>query len=91
MPKKVELNLTEEKRKELEWHEKHNSKPYIRERASAILKVAGGMSVRAVALRGLSKPRMRNTVSAWIRRYRKKGVEGLPIESGRGRKPSFSP
>ena len=69
----------------------HHPKPYVRERAAAILKVAAGQPVRRVAAGGLLKPRREETVSAWVYRYLDAGVGGLLVGPGRGRKPAFSP
>jgi hypothetical protein len=61
-----ELALTTEQRVELEWVRDHHVKPYVRERAAAILKVAGGQSIRQVALHGLLRCREPETVKEWI-------------------------
>ena len=67
------------------------AKPYLRERAGAILKVAAGRSAAAVARDGLLRRRYPDTVALWLRRYRAEGAAGLAIRPGRGRKPAFSP
>jgi len=90
MAKPLTITLTGEQRHELELARAYHERPYVRERASAILKIASGMSARQVALRGLMKPRDPDTVYAWIRRYRKEGLEGLLVKPGRGRKPTDS-
>jgi transposase len=64
---------------------------YMRERAAAMLKIAEGASPRQVALTGLHKPRKPDTVYDWVKRYLNKGIDGLVIKSGRGRKPAYSP
>jgi transposase len=71
-------------------HDLHRQ-PYLREKAAALLKVADGWTVTDVARHGLLKPRSRNTVTAWLDRYQARGVAGLKIKAGRGRKPAFSP
>lgn len=91
MAQRREVALSKEQKAELEGTRDHHEKPYMRERAAAILKVAGGLAVREVAKNGLYKPRRRETVSAWISRYQQEGLAGLLIQSGRGRKPAFSP
>jgi transposase len=91
MAQQLTLVLTSEQRCELERARNHHEKPYVRERATAILKVAAGWSGRRVALNGLLKPRCPDTVYAWIHRYQAEGLEGLKIKPGRGRKPAFSP
>ena len=91
MPAPLTIELTEEQRIELEALRDHNDKAYLRERASAILKIAGGTSGRQVARHGLLKSRRTATVYEWVARYREKGIEGLRIKSGCGRKPAFFP
>jgi hypothetical protein len=66
-------------------------KPYLRERAAALLKVADGRSAAAVARAGLLRPRQPDTVYRWLARFRAEGAAGLTIRPGRGRKPAFSP
>lgn len=92
MPKPLELMLDDEKeRPELEKIRDHHPKPYVRERAAAILKIADHMSGREVALHGLLKPRCPDSIYDWVKDYRSEGVKGLVIKPGRGRKPAFSP
>jgi transposase len=67
------------------------AKPYLRERAAALLKIADGMSAAAVARTGLLRPRQPDTVYRWLHRFREEGVAGLADRPGRGRKPAFSP
>lgn len=67
------------------------SKPYLRERASAILQVAEGRSGRWVAQNGLLRPRKPDTIYGWLDRYEAKGLAGLPIDEGGGRKAAFEP
>lgn len=66
-------------------------KPYLRERAAALLKIAAGQSPHAVAQEGLLRPRQPDTVYEWLNRYEAEGVAGLTIRDGRGRKPSYEP
>ena len=91
MPKPLTVTLTPEQRNELERVRDRHKKPYVRERAAAILKIADGMSGRQVALNGLLKRRKTDTVYAWVRRYQTEGLTGLLVKPGRGRKPAFSP
>jgi transposase len=91
MPKLLTIQLTTEQRQELEQLRDTHELAYLRERAAAILKIADGLSGRQVAQRGLLRPRYRGTVYDWFHRYEAKGVEGLKIKAGRGRKPAFSP
>lgn len=71
------LALKPEQRDELQWHRDHDSKPYVRERAAAVLKVADGMSPHAVAQRGLLKRRDPDTVYSWLDWYEAEGLAGL--------------
>ncbi len=91
MPKPLHIELSETERTELESIRDTASLPYLRERATAILKVADGMSGSAVAREGLFKRRQYQTVCDWVNRYKAAGVAGLVIRPGRGRKPAFSP
>jgi transposase len=85
------IHLTAEQTEELRWVRDHHQKAYMRERAAAILKVASGLSMLQVALHGLLKPRRYETISEWISRYEHGGVPGLQVQTGRGRRPAFSP
>ncbi|MCB0192196.1 MAG: helix-turn-helix domain-containing protein [Anaerolineae bacterium] len=69
----------------------HAEKPYLRERAAALLKIAGGQAAYAVAQQGLLRPRQPNTVYEWLDRYEAEGIAGLTIRDGRGRKPAYEP
>ena len=85
------VEFTEEQVQELTWTRDHHEKPYMRERAAALLKVASGSSMRAVGKSGLLKYRRIETISDWITRYEQDGLCGLLMHQGRGRKPAFSP
>jgi transposase len=91
MPQPLEIQLTSEQRAELEQIRDHAPKAYQRERAAAILKIAGGQSALQVAEYGLLKRRKYQTVCDWVARYRQHGRAGLGVKPGRGRKPAFSP
>ena len=52
-------------------------KPYMRERAAALLRIARGESPHQVARRGLLKARHPDTVYAWLDGYEQKGLSGL--------------
>ena len=91
MPSKMQLPLSEAERLTLQEMRDHHPLPYLRERATGLLKVADGQSERAVARSGLYKPRWPGTVADWVQRYKADGVAGLVIHPGRGRKPAFSP
>ena len=91
MPSKRRLELDRVARQTLEEMRDHHPKPYLRERAAALLKIAAGASVNWVARYGLHKPRHRDRVTEWLNRYERLGVDGLFIRPGRGRKPAFPP
>ena len=91
MPKRIEVKLTATQVEELEVVRHHHAKPYMRERAAAVLKVAKGETVTAVAEKGLLIRHEPETVSAWIRRYLNAGLAGWTIQQGHGRKAAFSP
>ena len=91
MPAPRTLDLTPEQTQELEHARDHHPKPYLREKAAALLKVAHGHSARWVARYGLLKPRDTGTVYNWLNRYEADGIDGLLIRPGRGRPPAFSP
>lgn len=91
MARPTKVDLTPEQRAELRQAVRRHPRAYIRESASGILKVAGGQSVRQVALHGLSRRRRPETVAEWIPRYLEQGLAGLLVRPGRGRKPAFFP
>jgi hypothetical protein len=91
MPKRRYLILTETEQKELEMVRDNHRKPYMREKASALLKVAAGQSPHQVAIDGLLKSRDPDALYEWLDRYEAEGVKGLEVKDGRGRKPAFSP
>lgn len=86
-----QIHLTVKQTQELTRVRDHHEKAYLRERAAAILKVASGQSMLQVALHGLLKPRRYETISEWITRYEREGLQGLQMHPGRGRKPAFFP
>ena len=85
------VELTEEQRAELVAMVKQDPKPYRRERAAAILKVADGEVAYRVAQHGLLVRRDPDAVYGWLDRFASDGVAGLTIRAGRGRKPTLSP
>lgn len=91
MPRRIRVHLTEAQIKELELVRHQDPKPFMRERASAVLKVAQGQLVSEVAKNGLLIPHEPETVHSWIKSYLQAGVAGWKIRKGRGRKASFSP
>jgi transposase len=91
MPNPLIIELTDAQRAELEDVRDHHTKPYMRERAAAMLKIASGVSGREVARHRLLRPHWPDTIYEWVKRYQAKGIAGLKIKDGRGRKPAFSP
>lgn len=85
------IELTSEQRRQLQRMVRCDPKPYRRERAACLLKIAAGQVAVQVARNGLLRPRDPDTVYAWLDRFEEQGIEGLTIRAGRGRKPSFSP
>jgi transposase len=91
MSKLRTITITKEQQDELKKTVISHPKPYLRERAAAILKVAAGEPGYRVALQGLLRVRDPDTVYEWLDRYESEGLKGLTIRKGRGRKPAFSP
>jgi hypothetical protein len=96
MPQPLTVTLSEEQRADLIDVRDHHDTPHMREKAAAVLKVAGppgeeGQSGRQVALHGLLRQRRPNTVRGWIHTYNEEGIDGFVVEDGRGQKPAFSP
>jgi hypothetical protein len=87
----MKLVLTSAQRKFLLRVRDYHSLPYVRERASAILKLADGMPVMVLSTSGLLRPRARQTIHRWVSRFLEEGEEGLLVKAGRGRKPAFFP
>lgn len=91
MAKRHTLQLTDEQTQTLRQLRDTAEPAYLRERAGALLKIAAGMSPHKVAQSGLLKPRKPDTVYAWLRAYRQRGVQGLRHKPSKGRKPAFAP
>lgn len=83
------LVLTAAQRTELEQARDHDRRPYLRECAAALLKIADGMTAHAVARHGLHKPRDPDTVYRWLTAYAAEGLAGLVHQprGHRGRSP----
>ncbi len=83
------LSLSVAQRSELVALRDHAPRPYLRERAAALLKIADGLSAFAVARTGLLKPRKPDTVYRWMGSYETGGIAGLVMEprGHRGRFP----
>ena len=96
MAQSLRVDLSKKQRDELIDVRDRHDEPYMREKAAAVLKVAGppgqeGQSARQVALSGLLRERRPNTVRGWVHAYKKEGIDGFVVEEGRGQKPAFSP
>ena len=91
MPHVRELSLSAEERRALGRVRDRAPKPYLRERATALLKIAAGIPAAAVAREGLLRVRDPDTVYDWLNRYQAEGIAGLQVRPGAGRKPAFSP
>ena len=91
MAKPHKLELTETEIQVLVELRDTGEPAYLRERASAILKIHAGFSPHEVARNRLLKRRDPDTVYTWLRRYREQGIAGLFHKPGRGRKPAFFP
>ena len=89
MPKRRYLRLDENRRSKLEQVLRRDSRPYMRERASALLQIADGRSAHWVARHGLLHEREPDTVYRWLDAYEERGIEGL-VQLPR-RKRDFSP
>ena len=81
------MDLTKEERAELEQLARHAELPYIRRKALVLLSLADGRAIIEVA--GVLRV-TRQTVYNWQRRYMEKGVVGLSVQAGRGRKPRIN-
>ena len=71
------LKLTKSQHQELADNRDHHPDAYVRERCSALLKVADGQAAYAVARHGLLKPRDPDAVYAWLNFYEAEGLAGL--------------
>ena len=78
MSKILTVCLIPEQEEQLKEIRDTDKRPYMRERATAVLKVASGISCHQVALHGLLKPRDPDTVYDWIHSYQ---AEGLSVFS----------
>ncbi len=83
------LTLTPEQRAELVRARDRDRRPYLRECAAALLKIADGQAPFAVARAGLSRPRDPDTVYSWLAKYLRGGLAAL-VHRPRGHR-GFSP
>lgn len=91
MPKVYRIKLSDAQTAELKKAVRTHPKPYVRERATGILKVADGNSLRQVAYHQLLTRHAPETVKGWCESYLAGGLDALLVKKGRGRKPAFSP
>ena len=91
MPKRIVVELSQAQRRELEQVRASHAKPYMRERAAAVLKVAEGQTLSAVATSALLTRHKPETIHGWIDTYLRQGLQGWVVKAGRGRKPAFFP
>src|SRR5215475_7188852 len=71
------LRLKTREQRELEHYRDHDVRPYVRERCSALLKIAEGETPHAVARQGVLKPRDPDTLYGWLQIYADEGMVGL--------------
>lgn len=71
------LRLKTREQRALEYYRDHDARPYVRERCSALLKIAAGETAHAVARQGVLKPRDPDTLYGWLEIYEDEGVAGL--------------
>jgi len=71
------LTITVDQRERLTQLRDHDSRPQVRERCAALLKVADGARPHWVARLGLLKPRDADTVYAWLTLFETEGLTGL--------------
>lgn len=69
--------VTAEERAVLTHYRDHDREPWVRERCSAVLKIADGQAPYAVARTGLLQPRDPDTVYSWLTCYATEGIAGL--------------
>lgn len=79
------LPLTADQRTELVAARDHDARPYLREIAAALLKIADGQPAYLVARQGLLRPRHPETVYGWMTRYEHGGLANL-LHKPRGRR-----
>jgi hypothetical protein len=71
------LRLKTREQRELEHSRDHEARPYVRERCSAVLRIAAGETPQAVARQGGLKPRDPDTLYGWLQVSEEEGVAGL--------------
>lgn len=63
------LTLTDAERTDLEQMRSRDKRPYLREKAAALLQIADGIPAYQVARSGLLKPRHPETIRFWLNDY----------------------
>ena len=71
------LRLKTREQGELEHYRDHDARPSVRERCSAVLRIAAGETPHAVARHGVLKPRDPDTRYGWLQIYEEEGIAGL--------------
>src|SRR5215207_3981266 len=71
------VRLKTREQRELEYYRDHDTRPYVRERCGAVLKIAAGATPPGVARQGLLKPRDPDTLYGWLQVYEEEGMAGL--------------
>ena len=71
------LRLKTREQRELEHYRDHDARPYVRERCSALIRIAAGEAPHAVARQGVLKPRDPDTLYGWLQVYEEEGAAGL--------------
>src|SRR5262245_64116297 len=84
MARRRRLRLKTREQRELEHYRDHDARPYVRERCSALLRIAAGDTPRAVARHGVLKPRDPDTLYGWLHVYEEEGVAGLLVHQQGG-------
>ena len=82
------LILTEQEQADLQKVRDRDPRPYLRERAAALLKIAAGQTPHQVAVSGLLKPRHPETIYLWLNAYEQTRQLKVRPATGRG---AFSP
>jgi len=91
MPKIIRLELSPSQQAELTAVRDHDPRPYMREKAAALLKISDGQVAAQVAAGGLLKAHDPDVIYRWLKHWHEQGIAGLVVGKGRGRKPAFSP
>lgn len=73
------LTVSDPQRRALEDGRDHDPRPSFRERCAALLKIADGEKIPAIAAHGLLVRRQRETLYRWLRAYLATGLDGLAM------------